>query len=342
MNTDGGAVLDIVHVVRSDSFSGVERYVCDVASALAERGHRLRVIGGDPERMRRELHQHGEHVPAVSVAEAARALKKIGRVDLVHAHMTAGEAAAVLTRPWHRAPVIVTRHFAARRGRSLVGRLAAPAIASVVAEQISISHFVAGSIGERTVVLPNGVPTRPPSPLSSRRVLMMQLFEPEKDGETGLRAWAEGALADQGWTMELAGTGTLEGEMRRLCDGLGVTESVRFLGRVGDTNELLSATSIFLATAPREPFGLAVAEAMSYGIPVVAAAGGGHLETLGGEGCFFAPGDAVSAASELRRLATDYPYMRSVGKRVRARQQRLFSLEGHVDKLERLYRGTVQ
>ena len=44
-----------------------------------------------------------------------------GRRDVCHAHMTLAEAV-----PWrvpvHRAPVLATRHFAARRGTSRSGR----------------------------------------------------------------------------------------------------------------------------------------------------------------------------------------------------------------------------
>ncbi len=45
--------LNVVQVVRSDAFAGVERYVSQVSATLATRGHRVSVIGGDPTRMPR-------------------------------------------------------------------------------------------------------------------------------------------------------------------------------------------------------------------------------------------------------------------------------------------------
>ena len=47
--------LSVAHVVVTDAFAGVERYVCQVAEELDRRGHRLSAIGGDPVRMRSEL-----------------------------------------------------------------------------------------------------------------------------------------------------------------------------------------------------------------------------------------------------------------------------------------------
>ncbi len=64
----------MTHVVVTDNFAGVERYVCQVANGLADRGHRVDVIGGEPGRMRSELDPAVSHRPAVGLAAGARAL----------------------------------------------------------------------------------------------------------------------------------------------------------------------------------------------------------------------------------------------------------------------------
>ncbi len=101
---------------------------------------------------------------------------------------------------------------------------------------------------------------------------------------------------------------------------------------------LLAGSSVLLAPAPLEPFGLSVVEAMAHGLPVVAAGGGAHLETVGEDGLLFPPGDAPAAAAALARLGGDPALRRSVGDALRHRQQDRFTLTGHVDRLERLYR----
>jgi glycosyltransferase involved in cell wall biosynthesis len=116
---------------------------------------------------------------------------------------------------------------------------------------------------------------------------------------------------------------------------------VRFAGRVADTDRLLAEAAVLLAPAPAEPFGLSVVEAMAHGVPVVAADGGAHRETVGEAGLLVPAGDAGAMAEALTALAGDLALRRAVGTRLRRRQQERFSLERHVDRLETLYRRVV-
>jgi glycosyltransferase involved in cell wall biosynthesis len=236
-----------------------------------------------------------------------------------------------------RCEAVSTRHFPDRRGSSALNRVAGVLIERGLAEQIAVSKFVAQGISEPSVLLYNGVPPHAAADLNARRILMMQRLEQEKSPDVGVRAWASSGLATRGWHLAIAGSGRLESATRRTCAELGVSDSVRFLGDVADTAALLREASILIAPASAEPFGLAVAEAMAHGIPVVAAAGGAHLETVGADGCLFSPRDAEAAGSHLARLGKDIGWRREVGARLRARQRRLFSLDVHVERLEQLY-----
>ena len=81
---------------------------------------------------------------------------------------------------------------------------------------------------------------------------------------------------------------------------------------------------------------------MAHGVPVVAADGGAHVETVGDAGMLFPPGDAQAAAEALVRLAEDPDLRRQVGADLRDRQRRMFSLQQHLDGLERLYREVIE
>ncbi len=72
---------------------------------------------------------------------------------------------------------------------------------------------------------------------------------------------------------------------------------MELVGHVAETDALLAGASILLAPAPREPFGLSVVEAMAHGLPVVAAGGGAHLETVGDDGLLFPRGDTGGSGS---------------------------------------------
>ena len=335
-------LLSVVQVVRSDAFAGVERYMCQVANGLAARGHQLTVIGGDAGRMRSELSDQIEHREATTVLQTARALAAQRHADVVHVHMTAAEGAAWLARPFQRAPIVATRHFPAERGRGRVAQSLARLAARPIARDIAISRFVADGVSGPTVLLRNAVPDQAQADLELPTVLMLQRLTEEKSPELGIRIWADSGLGAAGWRLVVAGTGDRRRAMTELTDTLGLADSVEFVGQRSDTDRLLSQSSVVLATAPEEPFGLSVVEAMAHGVPVVAAEGGGHVETMGRDGMLFPPGDARAASRALVRLAADRDLRRRVGERLRERQRRMFSLRQHLDGLERLYGEVIE
>jgi glycosyltransferase involved in cell wall biosynthesis len=200
---------------------------------------------------------------------------------------------------------------------------------------------VADSIEGPSVLLYNGVSNRPQAELSSSTVLMMQRLTAEKAPDLGLRVWSASGLGAEGWRLTIAGAGDLRSSLMALAVDLDVAATVDFIGQVADTDQLLSGSSVLLATAPAEPFGLSVVEAMAHGIPVVAAKGGAHIETVGDDGLLFAPGDADAAAQVLETLGKDIALRRQVGTRLRSRQQQLFALPDHLDRLELLYREVI-
>ena len=86
---------------------------------------------------------------------------------------------------------------------------------------------------------------------------------------------------------------------------LGLGDSLVFVGAVSSVEEWLRRASMLLATSPIDSFGMTVIEAMRAGLPVVATAAGGHLETVGlmGRSMLFAPGDTGQAAGHLIALS---------------------------------------
>jgi glycosyltransferase involved in cell wall biosynthesis len=333
--------LRIVHAVRSDRFAGVESYVASVAHQLAVTGHEVTVIGGDPTRMREEL--VGTSVATWSASYSAgvalQLIRHARRADVVHVHMTAAEAAMMLARPWVRAPVLATRHFAATRGTSIVGRAAAHPIGRMLTTQLSISRFVAESAGEPTELLVGGVADAELVDPVGKVVLVAQRLEPEKHTAEAIEAWVASGLSQDGWELWIAGAGS---ERTRLEETATSAEEsgVRFLGQRNDLAELRQHVGMLLAPPRAEPFGLGVAEAMASGLPVVAAGAGGHLETVGAArpDLLYPPGDTTACASLLRRLAGSVSFRREVGTQLRSFQQKQMRLDRHVEGLVAIYR----
>lgn len=340
--------LRILHVIRSAGFAGVERHVTVLARAQAGQGHSVGVIGGDPQRMASAL--QGAQVttlPGQTMAQVLRSLAAAaGGADILHAHMTAAESAAAAASlgPAHARPLVSTRHFAARRGRSPLGKVATGLITWRVSAQIAISRFVADHVeGSPVVVHPGVAPA--PSPQSPRQpaVLVAQRLEHEKSTDIALAAFAHSQLAERGWRLWIAGDGSLRQSLKQQAAELGIAPAAEFLGMRGDVLKLMTQASLLLAPCPIEGLGLGVLEAMSTGLPVVASRAGGHLETLPEEAhefCFPA-GDAGAAAAALSQLAEDPERRAVLGERARQRQQEYFTPEAQAAATEAVYRSAL-
>ena len=83
--------------------------------------------------------------------------------------------------------------------------------------------------------------------------------------------------------------------------------NVLFLGEQETVVPLLSASNVFLLTSTQESFGLAALEAMSCGVPVVAAKVGGLPEVVdhGLTGFLHAPDDLDGMSASVLSLLTD-------------------------------------
>jgi glycosyltransferase involved in cell wall biosynthesis len=336
----------VLHVVSSDRFAGVERYIAYVAPALAARGCEVVVVGGDPAAMRAHLDGRAvDFLAARNVVEAAWHVAGHRHVDVLHAHMTSAEWALMPVRPFTRAAFVATRHFAAPRGRPGIVRRASRLVPRVLDRQLAISRFVAATIGEPAVVLTNGVPEAHPAVPGARErvVVVLQRLETEKDTALALDAWVRSRAPASGWRLLVAGQGSQAAGLRAQVAALALDASVEFLGQVADVPALLGRAGVLLATAPSEPFGLSVVEAMAAGVPVVAAAGGAHLETVGTctTDYLFLPGDVAACADRLDALVGDPGARVAYGRALQEHQRAHFDLEDHVDRLLEIYRQVV-
>lgn len=339
--------MRIRHLVCTDNFAGVERYVASTAAELGRRGHTVEVIGGDPVPMRAALRSVPvTHIAASSVGSVARANLRQPKPDLVHAHMTAADLVAVATRPAVRRPVVSTLHFAHPRGHDGLTRRLYAGLRPFISQEIAISAVVAEAFGGRVEVLHSGIP-RPDAALvgldRAPVVLVVQRLEAEKNTSIVLRAFAKAGLADAGWELHLAGDGAERSTLERLAHELGIAAVTQFLGHVDDVDQRMATASIFIAPTANEGFGLAVVEAMSLGLPVIAADGGAHRETVGTATpeLLFPPGDVAAAANLLRELAADPIRRADLGRRNVATYEASFTIEAHVDRLEALYRRVI-
>lgn len=341
--------MKIAHVVVTDAWAGVEAHVARLARAQAECGHDVAVIGGSISEVPRHAGPGVLFADGATVRSAWSSLRSLPWTPtVVHAHMTAAELAAALYPPVLRGsrPMVVTRHLALPRGNSAGGRAASALIRRRLAGQIAISTHTAAHIDGASTVILAGVdpPPTPADPASSTTVLIAARLEAEKRVDIGVRAFAGSGLDRQGWRLAIAGEGACRGQIEELASELAVAESVDLLGYRADVRELMLGAGIFLAPTPAEGLGLSVIEAMAAGLPIVADASGGHLESLGEDGQvgLYRTQDPEDAALRLRALASDPELRRSYGSDLRRRQERTFTLKAQVEATDEFYRSVLR
>jgi glycosyltransferase involved in cell wall biosynthesis len=139
----------------------------------------------------------------------------------------------------------------------------------------------------------------------------------------------------------LAGTGPLERTAREVA----ATSQGRLevLGEVPSVREFLAAGDVFFSTSEAEGFGLAVAEAMSMGLPVVAfdAAGLRDLIVEGRTGFVVPFGDDRRAVDLLTQLAGDQSARCRLGAAARSRMLDEFTLAAMADRYTALWLDAV-
>lgn len=133
--------------------------------------------------------------------------------------------------------------------------------------------------------------------------------------------------------------------LRLLADKHGVSDRVRFLGRVDRAvlPALYRSADVVVCVPWYEPFGLAAVEAMACGVPVVASAVGGLSDTIvdGVTGIHIPPRRPDLAAAAVRALLADPPLRQRMGAAGRARATGTYAMDRVISSTLHAYAGTA-
>lgn len=202
-----------------------------------------------------------------------------------------------------------------RQTRAMERRLL-PGFARVIAASEPIADRLVSEFGvirENTVVLVPGTGRQPcrivdPVPMDGHpcTILSLGTLTYRKGHDVLLKALA--SLEDLDWHLILSGEPrdrAYEAELDRLARDLGIAGRVERIGPLagGALDKVWARADIFALATRFEGFGMAIAEAMSRGIPVAITEGGaaGKLVPVGG-GIVAPVDDVAQYAKALRRL----------------------------------------
>jgi glycosyltransferase involved in cell wall biosynthesis len=121
---------------------------------------------------------------------------------------------------------------------------------------------------------------------------------------------ALGSIADLPWSCIIAGSLDRDeqaaAQLRAAVAASGVEARIHLAGEVDDMQSLHSQADVFVLASHYEGYGMAFAEALQYGLPIIGTTGGAIPEVVPrGAGLLTAPGDVPRLAAALRAVLTD-------------------------------------
>ncbi len=284
------------------------------------------------------------HLPyTASMARlVARTMTPARRPLLVYTEHSLWNRAAVLTRVLNRATVHMDAALfvvspAARRAlphslqgdaRVIVHGVDVAATTALLEQQAEIRTSVRHELGVADDEL---------------LVLNVANLRAEKGLDVLVEAARQLAAVGTGVRFVSVGTGPLEASVRGAIDGAGLHRHFTLLGRRRDTLRLMTGADLFVLPSRQEGMPVALLEAMSVGLPVVATAVGGVPDVVvdGREG-LLVDVDAPSAlASAVMKLAGDAELRARLGAGARARAQ-VFDIASAAGSVEACYGELLQ
>lgn len=359
-------MIRVLQVSSARALGGGERHLADLTRGLHERGHELLVALREDSPLRTSLdflpEQNFHTLPLRNSLDlgSARRLARIARehkVDIIHAHVARDYApAALAARLAPASRVVITRHVLFLL--SPLHRLALSNVSRVVA----VSEPVARALRSQKIfdadklrVVENGVD---PARFERARAEAEHVDDnrPFRVGIVGELSEVKGqsefvraaalVAKEFGERVEFLIVGednSRGGEYRarveRLVDELGLTNRVRMLGRVEDALSFIVKLDVLVSASRSEAFGMAMAEAMFCGVPVVATATEGARSLIDDNvnGLHVATGDVRALAAAVSALLADEERRLRLGERAHTHARERFSLKRMVEETERVY-----
>ncbi|MCX4246341.1 glycosyltransferase family 4 protein [Paraliomyxa miuraensis] len=360
-------------ITRSDAVGGAQIHVRDLAGALHDEGHVVRVWVGGHGPFVELLRQRGVEVRSLrhlvapidpvrdlrAVLELRRELARFAP-ELVTLHSSKAGALGRLAARGLGAAVVYTAHgwpfvegVPPRQAAvyRVVERLAAPLadrIITVSEHDRRLAERAGVGRAGQVVRVHNGVLDVDAS-LRARpsegpvRLCAVARLDVPKDPFTVLHALhrLRAHRSAGAFTLEWIGDGPLRAAAEQLVASLGLADCCRFVGTQGDVAQRLAAASVLVLSTDREGLPLCVLEGMRAGLPVVASAVGGIPEAVeaGCTGVLVPPRDRRAWARALGSLIDDPRQRARLGAAGRTRYETHFSFERQREATLDVYRS---
>jgi len=323
------------HRWRGGRAGGAETYTIQLIQGLAARGHSVflatakvdpATIGKPATGVAVDYELPFQSINPLKKRNVYRQIQRIAeerRIDIVHAqHRTAGYFAEWLWRkrrvpyvvtvhdPWHRTPLKKRHGGLFRRVIAVSDFLRQllirdfhfpPERVRTIRNGVDPSRFVG-------VTREQGASLRAQYGIAPEEVVLSQVGRISRaKGQHDLIEALALLPSDLNYRCLIVGEGSARPRLERLALRRGLEGKVLFCGFRADIPVVFAGTDVMLLPSCREPFGLAVVEAMLSHVAVIAANAGGVPEiiTHGQDGLLFEAGDVRALAAHIERLVKD-------------------------------------
>jgi glycosyltransferase involved in cell wall biosynthesis len=140
------------------------------------------------------------------------------------------------------------------------------------------------------------------------------------------------------------GRGPLQQEIANLIEEMGLENRIILAGFRNDLPRILPCLDLLVHPALMEGLGIALLQAASCGLPIIASHAGGMPEVVedGVNGRLVPPGDVAALSDALEQLLSNKDLRRRMGEAGRQKMRREFSLEHMVEGNLRVYRELLE
>lgn len=306
-----------IGIVCYPTFGGSGVVATELGKALADNGHQVHFVTyNQPARLdffSENLFYHEVSVskyplfdyPPYELALASRLVDvvRFENLDILHVHYAIPHASAafmakqILMTYGIYIPVVTTLHGT---DITLVGkdRTYKPVVTfsinksdgvTAVSENLRMETFEFFEIENEIRVIPNFIDLtrfslkpkdhfkKAIAPSGEKILIHTSNFRKVKRTQDVIRVFAQ-VVEKIPSKLLMVGDGEQRTDCEQLCRDLGVTDSVRFLGKQDAIEEILSVSDLFLMPSQSESFGLAALEAMACKVPVISSNAGGLPE----------------------------------------------------------------
>lgn len=310
--------MRILEINTEKTWRGGERQTCYDCTGLLHEGHEVELLCRAGYPLEEKAAAHGIKIHTVEGAGQAISFlrKHAENFDVLHAQTAKAQFYGVITRPWHKRPLVFTRRLDFRP-KGFLTRLKYRRTDAVVAISPAIRKILENFGVKNVALISESVVARQLDRERAKNyvkklgfegkkiVATTSAFVPHKDPYTLVRALKELKNQRTDFVFLHFGSGPLFDDTCAMARSLELEHFYCAPGFVDGVEDFFSVFDVFVMSSEEEGLGSSVLDAFIYKVPVASTVAGGLGDIVPGRGLTSPVADAAALAANIHRLLDD-------------------------------------